>query len=668
MRAMKLIFSALRAHPYGRIAVLLLLFLLPATLIRLALYLAYHDDFSGLSALQVLAAFCVGLRFDFSMAVLVIGIPLLLLLLPFRWSHHPLWQRLWGWLVYLALLVFICMMVIDAIYFGYVHRHVGSEINTLSADMDSMVSIAFSQYRGALLLFATVALVGAWFWRSVLAPIPAPPKRPWLRLAILPLAFIAMLVLGRGGFTGKPISVGEAFFSDSLAQGYLALNGAFAMSRALNETPPPLKTFMPQDRAAARVQQHLAGAHSAFPDKDYPLYQPALSPLPHPFPQAGEGGKESRRNDLLHPKPNVVILMLESWGALHIDAMREQMGLPALGVTPNFDALAKQGRLYTRFYANGQRSIQGAEAILASLPTFPGMPFLGEGLEQNRQSFMGEIARAQGYDTYFLQSSDRGSLRFDAIAARAGFTTYRGAQDIPELHEHPKPPSTWGTWDHNTFQEAHRLFAAAKKPFLGFVFTSTTHVPWIVPDPRWHKYPGNTDRDAFLNSLFYADWALGQFIAAAKKAGYFDNTLFVITADHANEFVEHIDHVPNLFHIPLLIVGPGIKSGIDERFGSQYDILPTLADLGGWATAYAGLGRSLLDDMHDETRASLSVRGDVLDWITPHGWVSHDLTRRVGNSTPLTAQEVDAMEQDLLATYQITSQAQMGNRIQPPEK
>lgn len=644
---MKLIFSALRAHPYGRVSILLLLFLLPATLVRLALYFGYHDDFSGLTAAQVLASLLVGLRFDFSMAVLVIGVPLLLMLLPFRWSHHVFWQRLWGWYVYLALVIFVFMLVIDAVYFGYVHRHVGSEINTLAADMDSMVSIAFSQYRGSLLLFVGGTLLGAWLWRGVIASTPARPARPWLRLAILPTAFILMSVAGRGGVTGKPISVGEAFFSDSLAQGYLALNGAFAMSRALTEAPPPLKTFMPQEQATALTRQYLAGDHSSFLNKDYPLLQPAHAVA-------------------VKPKPNVVVLMLESWGALHIDAMRQQMGLPLLGVTPNFDALAKQGRLYTKFYANGQRSIQGAEAILASQPTFPGMPFLGEGLEQNRQSFMGELARAQGYETFLLQSSDRGSLRFDAVAARAGFTTYRGAQDLPNLHERPKKASTWGTWDHNTFQEAHRLFAAAKKPFLGFIFTSTTHVPWLIPDERWHKYTGTSDRDAFLNSLLYADWALGQFIEAAKKSGYYDNTIFVITADHANEFVEHIEYVPNLFHVPLLIVGPGIRSGIDDRVGSQFDILPTLIDAGGWASAYAGLGRSLLDDTRKEARASLSVRGDVLDWITPRGWVSHDLTRRVGNSAGLKPNEVEGMEQNLLAIYQTTSQLQVGNRILPP--
>ncbi|KAF0205819.1 MAG: hypothetical protein FD173_677 [Gallionellaceae bacterium] len=647
MRAMKLIFSTLRAHPYGRVFILFLLFLLPATLVRLALYLGYHDDFSGLTATQVLASFLVGLRFDFSMAVLVIGIPLLLMLLPFRWSHHVFWQRLWGWYVYVALLAFVFMLVVDAVYFGYVHRHVGSEINTLAADMDSMVSIAFSQYLGSLLLFVGGTLFGAWLWRGILAPIPARPARPWLRLAILPVAFVFMLVVGRGGFSGKPISVGEAFFSDSLAQGYLALNGAFAMSRALTEAPPPLKTFMPQEQATALTRQQLAGDHSIFSNKDYPLLQPAHAAA-------------------VKSKPNVVVLMLESWGALHIDAMRQQAGLPPLGVTPNFDALAKQGRLYTKFYANGQRSIQGAEAILASQPTFPSMPFLGEGLEQNRQSFMGELARTQGYETLFLQSSDRGSLRFDAIAARAGFSTYRGAQDLPNLHERQKKASTWGTWDHNTFQEAHRLFAAAHKPFLGFIFTSGTHVPWLIPDERWHKYTGTSDREAFLNSLLYADWALGQFIEAAKKTGYYDNTIFVITADHADEFVEHVEYVPNLFHVPLLIVGPGISSGIDDRVGSQFDILPTLIDAGGWVTAYAGLGRSLLDDTRKEARAALSVRGDVLDWITPRGWVSHDLTRRVGNSTGLKPNEADSLEQNLLATYQTTSQLQVGNRILPP--
>ena len=626
---------------------MLLFFLFFALLARVALYLNYHEDFKRLDAAQVFASFLYGLRFDLSMAAVLVGIPLLLLLLPFRWSNHRHWQNLWNWFIYFALALFAFTLATDFIYFGYVHRHVGSEINVLANDMNSMFGIAFRQYGVELLAYTCGALLMAWLWQRLFSSPTTAPRKPWLRLAMLPVLFLLMLICGRGGIYNKPISVGEAFFSNITAQGYLALNGAFATSRALIESPPPLKTFMPQDEAIALMQHYLAGDKKVFVTPDYPLFQ------------------------TLHAKtnihqPNVIVLMLESWGAQYIDSLRKQMHLPLLGATPNFDELARHGRLYTRFYANGQRSIQGAEAILASQPTFPGMPFLGEGIEQNRQNFLGQLARSQGYETLFLQSSDRGSLRFDAISERAGFSTYRGAEDIPNLHEYPKPEGTWGTWDHNTLQAAHTLFAAAHKPFLGFVFTSSTHTPWLVPDARFEKYKGG-DREAFLNSLFYADWALGQLVAAAKQAGYFDNTIFVLVADHANEFVDNAEEVPNLFHIPLLIAGPGITSGEDDRVGSQFDILPTLIELCGWQVGYAGMGRSLLDDSRKGARASMGIRDTELNWIASNGWVSHNLEHSLSHAPYLAEHDVQQLEQILLAAYQTTSQLQSSNHILPPE-
>jgi phosphoglycerol transferase MdoB-like AlkP superfamily enzyme len=458
-----------------------------------------------------------------------------------------------------------------------------------------------------------------------------------------------MLVIARGGIGGKPISVGDAFFSGQAAQGHLALSGAFAISRAILESPPAAPQFMPEAEATQTVQLRLGGGEgSVFKTPGYPLqrsFAPATS------------------KDTTKPPPNVVVLMLESWGAQHIDALRTLDGAAPLGLTAQFDALAKTGRLYRHAYGNGQRSIQGASAILASQPTLPGMPFLGEGLEQNHLSFLGELARSQGYETFFLQSSEGASLRFDAIAARAGFDHYRGAEDIPELHAKPKPPATWGTWDHNTLQAAHQQFAAAKKPFLGFVFTSTTHVPWMVPEERFHKVAGSADVDAFHNSLFYADWALGQLIAAAKAGGYYDNTIFVLVADHADEFVEHASEVPNLYHIPLLFVGPGVSPGVDERIASQFDILPTLIELCGWQVDYAGWGRSLLGAAQPQGRASFGVRGSEVDWISADGWLSHNQERSTGQSANLAPQRAAQMQHDLLATYQLASQLQSSNRV-----
>jgi phosphoglycerol transferase MdoB-like AlkP superfamily enzyme len=635
------------SQPYLRALLLLVLFMLPATLIRVVLYFYYWEDFQGLGLDQIFTSLLIGLRFDVSMAAMLIGIPVLLILLPFRWSHHRYWQLLCGVLIYIAWLLFIALMMGDLLYFGNVHRHVGSEVLTMSNDMNSMIQIALTQYRPALVLLTLIAISGAFLWRYLILNIPTPPRSPWLRLFALPFILLLMVIFERGGYTGKPMGVGDAFFSDSLAQGYLAMNGAFAATRAWVEETPTLKEFMPQQQAVLLTQTFLASPNTQFTNPQYPL-------LRNYFPEK------------IINKPNIVVLMLESWGALHIDAVRREMKLPALGATPNFDRLAQQGRLFTKFYGNGQRSIQGAAAILASQPTLPGMPLLGLGMEQNRLSFMGQLAHSQGYKTIFLQSSDHGSFHFDAIAARAGFTHYFGAEEIPNLHENPKPPSTWGTWDHNTFQYANKLFAEANKPFIGYIFTSTTHTPWIIPDSRWNKFTGGTDRDAFRNSLFYADWALGQLIDAAKKSGYYDNTIFVLTADHVDEFAENTEMVPNQFHIPLLIVGPGIKPGIDTRVGSQFDIVPTLIDLCGWSVPYAGMGRSLMDDTRIDERASFSVRGEIIDWITDKGWVSHNLDRRAGNSKDLTEKQAALLEQRLLADYQVAIQLQISNRFLPP--
>ena len=635
-------------NAYSRMLLIFLACMLPFTLMRLALYLLHHDDFRSLGILEVLEAFAVGLRFDVSMVAMVSGLPLLLMMMPpFRWSHHVYWQRLWGWFIFITLLLMIFMMAADTIYFGIVHRHVGAEIGSISSDVSSMAMLAINHYGKALFLFGVIAVAGAFFWRYLTHHIPAAPERIGIRLIGILAGLLLLAILIRGNISDKPISVGEAFFSNSQPQGYLALNGAFAIARALNDSAPPPRVFMPQAAAIERTHNYLAGKGAPFYQRDFPLY------------------RQARAVTAVTNKPNVVVLMLESWGAIHIDVLRKQMNLPPLGVTPNFDKLAQTGRLYTRFYANGQRSIQGAAAILASLPTLPGMPFLGEGLEQNRQNFLGELALRQGYETIFLQSSDRGSLRFDVIASRAGFSTYLGNEDIPELHGHKKPGSNWGTWDHNTFQEAGKRFAAAHKPFLGYIFTSSTHVPWLIPGDRWQKYTSGSDKDKSLNSLYYADWALGELISSAKQAGYYDNTIFVLTADHANEFVEDVEQTPNLFHIPLLIVGPGIGSGIDERIGSQFDILPTIADIAGWSTDHASLGRSLMDNTRIDKRAALTVQNNVISWITAKGWLSHDLTQRVGASRNLPAEELDEMEQNLLAVYQTTSRLQLDNQIVP---
>src|SRR5512139_2311499 len=175
LAALKFAARALHRHAYGRVALILAACLLPFSLARLALYLIYREDFQSIGFLEVLSAFVVGLRFDLSVAIVGIFLPLLLMLLPFRWSHHVYWQRFWGWLIYLVLLLLVFMLAADTIYFGVVLRHVGAEIGAMSSDIAPMVALAFGQYGLVLLLFAAGAAFGALLWRRLVHPVPAAP-------------------------------------------------------------------------------------------------------------------------------------------------------------------------------------------------------------------------------------------------------------------------------------------------------------------------------------------------------------------------------------------------------------------------------------------------------------------------------------------------------------
>ena len=170
------------------------------------------------------------------------------------------------------------------------------------------------------------------------------------------------------------------------------------------------KQFMSQQTAVELLRKQITAPSEKYIDDNFPLL-------------SSSAVKPTQTKN----KPNIVIFLLESWDSIHLDHFRKQQGSPPYSVTPTFDALVKKGRLYTRFYAAGTRSMDGIAATLASVPTLPGMPYIGTGMAQNRLSYLAEFAKEQSYHTLFWQSSNRGSFRLDSVAAKAGFETYLGA-------------------------------------------------------------------------------------------------------------------------------------------------------------------------------------------------------------------------------------------------
>jgi phosphoglycerol transferase MdoB-like AlkP superfamily enzyme len=610
------------------------------SLARLAVLLFHADEFSALREGDVVLALVRGLRFDAAAIFPVIGLPLFFLMLPIPGPRASLWRQGWGWICYAAFAGFLFILVADGIYFGVVHRHAGLEATEPGEVFKVLASSAAIQFILPPLVFLAV-LTGLFFaWRRLLRREPRNWPRPAAQIGAALVLGVLMYFGERGTLSGKRLRVVHAFQGAPLAGAHLALNGPYCILHTLVHSRTVKTAFYPWPDALRTAQETLLTPGEEIPDPEYPLLR--------------------RRPPKSGSKPNIVIILLESWDASATDVHRRELGLPALGCTPNYDAASREGMLYSRFYACGQRSMDGLSAMLCGFPTFPGIPYLGRGLEQSSLTALGRLAKAEGYDSWFIQSSERDSFRTDAISALTGFDHYLAAEDIP-----PAPPVESRRalpgmcWDHEMFAEAGRRLSDAKRPFLAFLYTSTTHHPFYWPGERWNKRPGGGLENRYLNSLEYGDWALGRFFEAAKASDWYANTIFLVTSDHIGGpgYGLKRDEPATQHHTPCFVIAPGLPPGVERRIGSQLDVIPTVAQLAGWGSPQATLGTSLFSDPAPG-RGALCVQGSLVLRVEDGGFVLHSLEGRVQGSG-----DVDAIERRLLSVTQAANALLRSNRL-----
>jgi phosphoglycerol transferase MdoB-like AlkP superfamily enzyme len=352
----------------------------------------------------------------------------------------------------------------------------------------------------------------------------------------------------------------------------------------------------------------------------------------------------------------VVFILMESWNFDYVDSFSGGH----YGVTPNLDALARDGLRFTRFYAAGQRSIDGIQATLTGIPTLMGMPRIDNGIGVSNFSRLGSLVKERGYSTLFMQTSKRDSFKIQGIATAAGFDDFYGMEDVPLLLDYPDPNGAVFGWDYDTLQFMKGRIDELQKPFLAYFFTGTTHQPYPELPKQFMKLTNEpTGENGYLNTLGYADWSIGQFVQAARQESWFDNTVFIFTADHTNLFQKGVRY--QRFHTPMLIYSPRwVKAGESRVIGSQLDLIPTIMDLLGIDSEYAALGESLLHKP-GEGEAFVSYGGQNLGLISREGFLRHDL-QRIMEAEGIDPQQLPQMEKQLLARDQLVYELLQANR------
>jgi len=343
-----------------------------------------------------------------------------------------------------------------------------------------------------------------------------------------------------------------------------------------------------------------------------------------------------------------------------------------LGLTPNFDRIADQGIVFEKAYSAGTRSIFGIQAILTGVPVLPLLPPMGFGLDNIKFSGIGEILRRNGYKTIFVQSSHRRSYRLDSIAKSSGFEYVFGMEDVQEkigvLLDYPDPKAPPFGWDYETLMFLKKEIDRVGEPFSAFVFTGTTHPDFPPLPERFLKYPHSPkELGGYLNTLFYSDWSIGEFMKSAENSIWFPRTIFIFTADHPAYVREN--RFDKMFHIPFVIFAPKIfpPKRIKNIVVSHYDIIPTILDVLCVESEYSSIGKSVFSKSADDF--AFVSNGEIIGIISPAGYVVHNTKQRISaerfeDLEPAMADNsfFDTLEKKLLALTQLEFTAIQKNR------
>ncbi len=422
----------------------------------------------------------------------------------------------------------------------------------------------------------------------------------WTSLATtVVVSFVGLLLLAmsiRSSLGHRPANISTAMFSDNRLANEVALNSFYTAGYALYA-----RRRDSNDSELYGEMDHSDAIELVFNER-------TPSDVSRDNAQLPTVHRVTPTTAATQPR-NLVIILQESLGARFVGA------LGGADLTPNFDRLSESGVLFTNLYATGTRTTRGIEAVLSGYPPSASQSIVKRSKSRRNFFTMAQLLKQHGYQNYFLYGGEPNFDDMGGFMLGNGFdSVIAGAAEYPDAEF----VGSWGVSDEDWARRAHKEFEKAneKGPFFGLMLSTSNHSPWEFPEGRIEPGPGPlASRE---NSVRYADYAIGEFFALAQASAYFENTIFLVVADHdsrvyGDEFVP-IDY----FHIPGLIIGKGLAPTRYDRLSSQIDLMPTILPLLGITADSPMIGQDLfLPDLRGPGRALMQygmnnalLRGD----------------------------------------------------------
>jgi len=302
------------------------------------------------------------------------------------------------------------------------------------------------------------------------------------------------------------------------------------------------------------------------------------------------------RTDGLMDKKNVVIIILESFGKEFCGFFNTDADSHYKSYTPFFDSLCNESLTFKYSYANGRKSIDIMPSVLVSIPSVV-EPFVLTECFGNKMQSLPFLLREEGYHTSFFHGAPNGSMGYLAFSNMIDIDHYFGMNEYGNKDDFD---GYWAIWDEEFFQYFAGRLNQFPQPFQTTIFSASSHHPFLLPEKYDGKFPEGPH--PINRCIGYTDMALRRFFETASKQPWFFNTIFVITADHAQSQpqLDIYRSSTGSFEVPVVFYTPdGSLKGQDNRLVQQIDIMPVLLGQLNYGKPYFAFGTDVLHGNDD---------------------------------------------------------------------
>ena len=424
------------------------------------LFYFYNSNMILIDSFQEFIYLCfVGLTFDTSAILYSNVLFILISLIPFKNYSTDKFQKRMMILYFFTNLITYSTNFFDFIYYRFSQSRLTTRVFDILENETNKMSLAGSfiyNYWHVFIFF----FVMVFLWIKLYKKIEIKKHKPTYNFKFISFSLISSLliifvcIIGMRGGIGnatRPINMVDAHrYVDKSVHADFVLNSPFCFIRTFNKNYFKKKNFV----NSSQLKQY-------------------INPI-------------KKLNDSIYSKPNIMILVMESFGREYIGAFNKNRKIKDyISYTPFLDSLSKNSLIFTNAFANGRQSIEALPSILASIPSFK-VPFTSSPYSNQKIQSLVSVFKEKGYSTSFFHGAPNGSMGFLGLSNILGFDNYIGKN---EFNDNSLYDGYWGIWDEPFLQFVNKETTKLKEPFFSTFFSLSSHEPFYVPKEYKGVFP-----------------------------------------------------------------------------------------------------------------------------------------------------------------------------------